>query len=108
MTSFTRSYFYSFGGLSSINISGLCATTRLLQCRDFGIFQCDISRKFDRNPRELVDIYPEDFYARKKIVQTIRAWNEKRNEHEQFTPILWEYEVCFEDIIMIYHLLIQA
>ncbi|KAK7690312.1 hypothetical protein QCA50_006969 [Cerrena zonata] len=82
----------SFGALSHINISGICATTRLLQCRDFGVYQCDISRKFDRNPGDVVDIYKEDFFARKKIVQTVDAWNEKRNEFEQFTPILWSYE----------------
>lgn len=89
-----------FGALSHINISSVCTTTRLLQCRDFGVYQCDISRKFDRNPSDVVDIYKEDFFARKKIVQTVDAWNEKRNEFEQFTPILWSYEVRLGDMIM--------
>ena len=85
---------HSFGGFTTINVSGICATTRLLQCRDFGVYQCDISRKFDRNPDELVDITKEDFYARKKIVKTVDRWSKGRGKFEQYTPILWSYEVC--------------
>lgn len=79
-----------------INLSGTCATTKLVQCRDFGIEMCSVTRKFEKRPAEVPDLHEVDFKERKKVVQQISQWvNTKgRRAGNEFVPILYDYEVC--------------
>ncbi|TFY81139.1 hypothetical protein EWM64_g2874 [Hericium alpestre] len=79
-----------------INKSGLCATTKLLQCRGFGPRMCSVASKFDGPPESAPDLHKEDFYARNDVVQQVQQWvntSANTDEHEEWVPILYHYEV---------------
>ena len=83
-----------------INLSGLCATTKLLQCRGMGVYQCDVSRKFQRGPEGAPDLPEEDYFARKEVVDQVQEWvneNERKNGRgdptKEWVPILYHFEV---------------
>lgn len=84
-----------------INTSGTCATTRLIQCRDFGISTNDVSRKFQRSPEDAPDLSRDDFMARRKVINQIGQWcDDMQGKKEmiyknEWAPILYQYEVCF-------------
>jgi hypothetical protein len=83
-----------------INTSGTCATTRLIQCRDFGISMNDISGKFQQSPEDVPDLSEDDFLARKTVVRQVSKWSaDNRGKPEviyrnEWAPILYQYEVC--------------
>ena len=83
-------------GMMLINLSGTCATTKLVQCRDFGIDMCSVARKFEKRPAEVPDLHEVDFKERKKVVQQISQWVNKKGRRagNDFVPILYDYEVC--------------
>ncbi|EPQ51019.1 hypothetical protein GLOTRDRAFT_81621 [Gloeophyllum trabeum ATCC 11539] len=96
----------AFAGLSGfspmmmINRSCTCATTRLIQCRGFGVYQNDISAKFDKSPDEVPDLAKEDFLARKKIIDQVAAWVDEHQDKtpqiiykNEWVPILYGYEI---------------
>ncbi|KAJ7041998.1 hypothetical protein C8F04DRAFT_1208237 [Mycena alexandri] len=68
--------FLAFSPMMSINTSGTCATTRLTQCRDFGVYMNDVTRKFERDPE-----YATDLMSR---------WSEETKA--EWPPILYLYE----------------
>lgn len=72
-----------------INLSGLCATTKLIQCRSFGLSMCSVARKFDKDPEDVPDLAKEDFLERKKVVDQVTEWSKGK-----WVPILYGYEVC--------------
>ncbi|THH29888.1 hypothetical protein EUX98_g4319 [Antrodiella citrinella] len=81
-----------------INLSGLCASTKLIQCREMGVYQCDVSRKFEQNPSDVVDLQRADFLARKKVVDAVEKWVESKEKGEkrvmeEWLPILYDYEL---------------
>ncbi|THH19090.1 hypothetical protein EW146_g2003 [Bondarzewia mesenterica] len=79
-----------------VNLSGLCATTKLLQCRSMGIYMCDVTRKFHKSPEEVPDLDKEDFLARKQVVKQVQKWvndhQESDSEVNEWIPILYGYE----------------
>ena len=70
-----------------LNISGTCATTRLVQCRSLGVYENDISRKFDRDPEDVRDLSRDDFIARKIVL------DQTTDTRKWWAPILYKYEV---------------
>ncbi|KAI0045684.1 hypothetical protein FA95DRAFT_1521210 [Auriscalpium vulgare] len=89
-----------FDPMMFINVSGLCATTKLLQCRDFGIYQVDVSRKFQRGPDGAPDMHEDDFYARKRVIDQVADWTEsmagkkRPGSLDEWTPILYHFEIA--------------
>ncbi|KAI0055379.1 hypothetical protein BV25DRAFT_1921855 [Artomyces pyxidatus] len=86
-----------FNPLMFVNTSGLCATTKLLQCRNFGVFQVDISRKFQRGPEAAPDLTEEDFYARKDVVDQVGKYTDENipeGHPLEWVPILYQFEVA--------------
>ncbi|TFK67682.1 hypothetical protein BDN72DRAFT_913361 [Pluteus cervinus] len=79
--------------MTMINTSGTCATTRLVQCRGFGTYMNDISRKFDNDPEDVPDLTKADFLARKKVFHQVMDWAESRPNGEEWIPILYAYEI---------------
>lgn len=71
-----------------INTSGTCATTRLVQCRDFGVMMNDVSRKFDKDPEDVPDLSRDDFVSRQIVLK------QTEGIRQMWTPILYMYEVC--------------
>ncbi|KAJ7932705.1 hypothetical protein B0H13DRAFT_2514856 [Mycena leptocephala] len=71
--------------------SGTCATTRLTQCRDFGVYMNDVTKKFYRDPEQSPDLSEEDFMARKKVIGEVGKWSEEKDE--EWPPILYLYEI---------------
>ncbi|KAJ7184545.1 hypothetical protein C8R46DRAFT_1064376 [Mycena filopes] len=87
---------YNFAPMSTfsprtIDAFGLCATTRLIQCRDFGVHTNDVTRKFEGDPEGATDLEANDFIARRNVIEQVHAWAEE-NETE-WTPILYMYEI---------------
>ncbi|KZV93516.1 hypothetical protein EXIGLDRAFT_717114, partial [Exidia glandulosa HHB12029] len=94
-----------FGGMGGdpfmfLNLSGLCATTKLVQCKSFGIYQCDVTRKFYKSREEVPDIAWVDLQERKKVVEHVAEWVEQRrggkargDPREEWVPILYAYEI---------------
>ncbi|KAJ6567147.1 hypothetical protein B0H19DRAFT_720409 [Mycena capillaripes] len=84
-----------FNPMMMVNTSGTCATTRLTQCRDFGVYQNDVTRKFERDPEYATDLSEGDFMARKNVIEQVAKWAEGQvNEIDQeWPPILYLYEV---------------
>ncbi|KAJ7765748.1 hypothetical protein B0H16DRAFT_401759 [Mycena metata] len=80
-----------FSPMMSINTSGTCATTRLTQCRDFGVYMNDVTRKFERDPEYATDLSLDDFMARKNVIEQVSRWSEERNA--EWPPILYLYEI---------------
>jgi hypothetical protein len=89
----------SFNPMMMINRSETCATRRLYQCRQFGVYENDISRKFYQNPEDVPDLAPADFLARKAVVEQLQTWSgdnakkEERVHRNEWVPILYAYEV---------------
>ena len=85
--------------MSFVNLSGTCATTKLIQCRGMGISTCEVSRKFEQDPDTIVDLQKPDFIARKKVVDAVnRRCDENEGKPEviyrnEWAPILYDYEV---------------
>lgn len=81
-----------------LNTSGTCATTRLVQLRDFGVHMNDVSRKFDNNePENVPDLSRDDFLARRKVLDQVRREVNSRRQagtDNDWTLILYMYEVC--------------
>lgn len=77
-----------------INASETCATRKLLQCRDFGTYQNDVTRKFQQ--RELPDLPLDHFVERKKAFKVVQNWisTHKQSPADEWIPILYNYEVC--------------
>ncbi|TFY82792.1 hypothetical protein EWM64_g1223 [Hericium alpestre] len=70
----------------TMNRSGTCATSKLLQCRNFGVYECDIASKFAGPPQAAPDLSTEDFYARKYVVRQVQQWveaNAQKKRHEE-------------------------
>lgn len=95
------SWAQSMFGMGFINLSGTCATTKLIQCRGMGVYQCEVSRKFQKRPEEAPDLSRSDFIARKSVVDEMQRWCD---EHEgkpsvggiyrnEWCPILYDWEV---------------
>jgi len=78
-----------------VNLSGLCATTKLLQCRGFGITTVDVTRKFQQSPGKATDLHEDDFNARKDVIEQVQSWMKKNNGPDsiKWAPILYAYEV---------------
>ena len=89
-----------------INTSGTCAATRLVQCRSMGISINDISRKFQKPPEAATDLSRDDFLARKAILGQVSQWcddnREKKEMVNEWTPILYLYEVCHCPVVFIF------
>ena len=82
-----------------INRSETCATRKLLQCRDFGVYENDVSRKFEQD--EIPDLPKDHFDERKRVAKVVQKWVEEHEGKEpqliyknEWTPILYNYEVC--------------
>ncbi|KAJ6507618.1 hypothetical protein DFH09DRAFT_1050428 [Mycena vulgaris] len=73
------------------NTSGTCATTRLTQCRNLGIYMNDVTSKFNRDPERTTDLSLEDFMARKAVIEQVGRWSE--DTKEEWAPILYLYEI---------------
>ncbi|TCD69037.1 hypothetical protein EIP91_009100 [Steccherinum ochraceum] len=84
-----------------INLSGTCATTKLVQCRQMGVYECEVTRKFQQDPRDVQDLHEADFLARKKVVDEVADWIESRTPQgarrpspmDDWSPILYDYEI---------------
>ena len=81
-----------------INASEICATRKLLQCRDFGTQMNDISRKLQAD--SLPDLPDDHFKERKRAAKTVERWVDahmgKKPEliyKNDWTPILYNFEV---------------
>lgn len=89
----------------SMNLSGTCATTKLIQCKSFGIYECDVTAKFYKHPSEVPDLAAEDLAERRKVAEYVQAWREKReaggrrDPTSEWTPILYVYEVRFATLL---------
>lgn len=83
-----------------INTSETCATTKLIQCRLYGISTNDVSQKFIRSPEDATDLTEDEFMARKAVLVKVRLWccenmgNPDMILRNQWAPILYSYEVC--------------
>ncbi|KAJ6630299.1 hypothetical protein B0H10DRAFT_2160282 [Mycena sp. CBHHK59/15] len=80
-----------FNPMMMVNTSGTCATTRLIQCRDLGVYANDVGRKFDRSPENATDLSAEDFMARKLVIEQVQEWSERTKQ--EYAPILYLYEI---------------
>ena len=93
-----------------MNRSETCATRRLSQCTGFGVLENDITRKFDQDPEDVPDLTPENFTARKAVINEVQEWCESMQEKDiqvvyrnEFVPILYRYEArlrrdcCFKN-----------
>lgn len=82
-----------------------CTTTKLIQCRDFGVNSVEESRKFDKRPEDVPDLGVEDFLARRKVLKQVEAWcksvqgNPEKRPNNQWKLILYQCEVCSCDSI---------
>ncbi|KIJ60149.1 hypothetical protein HYDPIDRAFT_161442 [Hydnomerulius pinastri MD-312] len=86
-----------YSPMMMINKSEACAATKLIQCRDFGVYMSDVSEKFQRSPQSTPDLTQEEFMARKKIIQQVEESagrnRGKRGMVDEWAPILYRYEV---------------
>lgn len=84
----------------SLNLSGLCATTKLIQCRMYGVNSVEVSRKFNKDPSDVSDLSKADFLARKKVLREVEKWCESMQSKPEVIPentwrlINYHYEVC--------------
>ncbi|KAJ7348866.1 hypothetical protein DFH08DRAFT_913925 [Mycena albidolilacea] len=74
-----------------VNTSSTCATTRLTQCRDFGVYMNDVTKKFLRDPEQAPDLSEADFMARKNVIEQVSEWSEGIGA--EWPPILYLYEI---------------
>ena len=86
-----------------IDRSESCATRKLLQCTDFGVYVNEVTDKFV-NGSGSTDLTPAEFRARKAIVTQVMRWCEKNEKSsKQFVPnnewaaILYKYEASTTD-----------
>lgn len=97
----------------SVNTSEICATRKILQCRDFGLYMADISRKFQRD--SIPDLPDDHFKERKRAYQHVQGWVDQHMDKEPFlvyknewVPILYNFEVCGPcrlcDVFMLNHI----
>ena len=84
-----------------VNTSEICATRKLLQCRDLGTSMNDISRKLQAD--SIRDLPDDHFKERKRAASTVLRWVDAHvNKKPQliykndWTPILYNFEVRFE------------
>ncbi|KAJ7202385.1 hypothetical protein GGX14DRAFT_654369 [Mycena pura] len=80
-----------FNPLMIVNRSETCATTKLEQCRSFGVNMNDITEKFQRFPEDSPDLTKEEWRARKTVIQQVERLTETRDL--PWLPILSKYEV---------------
>ncbi len=86
-------------GLQIINKSDTCATSKLVQCYGMGVYECDISHKFEQSPEQVLDLTRDDFLARKKVVDAVARWCSQHKGTNtivlrgEWTPILYDWEV---------------
>ncbi|KAJ7491026.1 hypothetical protein FB451DRAFT_1023002, partial [Mycena latifolia] len=100
-----------FNPMMMVNTSGTCATTRLTQCRDFGISMNDVTGKFYRDPGRATDLSLVDFMARKDVIEQVDKWAEETNK--EWAPILYLYErdwghLVFTDMTLTRFLLVMV
>ncbi|KAJ7290140.1 hypothetical protein C8J57DRAFT_1114099 [Mycena rebaudengoi] len=77
-----------------VNTSGTCATTRLIQCRNLGVYMNDVTAKFERSPENATDLTLADFTARKKIIEEVGRWSAAgKSKVDEWAPILYLYEI---------------
>jgi hypothetical protein len=88
--------------MMTVNTSGTCATTRLTQCRDFGVYMNDVTKKFYRDPEQSPDLSEENFMARKKVIEEVGKWSEEKDE--EWPPILYLYEVRMGEVGVYYNI----
>nr|GAT47550.1 predicted protein [Mycena chlorophos] len=82
-----------FSPMMMINRSETCATTKLLQLRDFGINENDITPKFLRSPENSPDLSREEFVARKRVIEQIDGLEATGRHGLPWLPILSKYEI---------------
>ncbi|GJE86498.1 zinc finger MYND domain-containing protein [Phanerochaete sordida] len=78
-----------------VNKSETCATRKLLQCRDMGIYMNDVWGKFSGD--EIPDLPKDHFAERKRVVEAVEKWMEENKGTENdmdWTPILYNFEVA--------------
>lgn len=84
-----------------INRSETSAARKLLQCKGFGVYENDVSFKFEKDPDDVPDMTREDFEARKKVVDAVARWVNANNPknggkelvyNNEWVPILYSYE----------------
>lgn len=90
----------SFDPFMFVSLSGSCATSKLIQCRSFGIGVCDVSPKFEKDVSEVPDLHPKDFRMRRKVVNYVRKWCSKSRARGEWTPILYAYEVRSDGTVL--------
>lgn len=80
-----------------LNKSETSATRRLLQCTGMGLYMNDISSKFAPPARKAPDLAPDDFAARRTVVEQVAQWCEtyKGQGKVEWVPILYLYEVRY-------------
>ncbi|KAJ7084855.1 hypothetical protein B0H15DRAFT_923535 [Mycena belliarum] len=94
-----------------VNTSGTCATTKLTQCRSFGISMNDVGGKFARDPEHATDLGLDDFLARKDVIRQVEQWAE--TTRTEWAPILYLYErdwghLVFTDMTLTRFLLVMV
>ncbi|KAJ7700791.1 hypothetical protein B0H17DRAFT_1046655 [Mycena rosella] len=82
-----------FNPMMMMNVSGTCATTKLTQCRNFGILENDVTRKFYGDPERATDLSLADFMARKDVIEQVDSWAEETKQNMKWKPILYLYEI---------------
>ncbi|KAK7464243.1 hypothetical protein VKT23_006409 [Stygiomarasmius scandens] len=88
-----------FNPMMMLNRSETCATRRLSQCWGFGISMNDVSQKFYGDPEDATDLSPEDFFARKAVIEEVEKWCDEMEDkpeliyQNKWTPILYLYEI---------------
>jgi len=83
-----------FSPFSGFNLSGICATTRLMQIRMMGLGMCNVKAKFEKDPNDVPDLANEDFLCRRKMLARMkRELKKNRPELGEFEPILYVYEL---------------
>ena len=78
-----------------LNKSETSAARRLLQCTGLGLYMNDISSKFAPPATRAPDLAPDDFAARRTVVDQVTHWFETDGGQEkvEWVPILYLYEV---------------
>ncbi|GAA5969088.1 hypothetical protein JCM3765_003434 [Sporobolomyces pararoseus] len=83
-----------FNPLMSFNMSGTCATTRLLQCPYLSLSMVDVSGKFAPHKKEgATDLGPEMWEILKKALENIKSRLNKGEKRQQWYPILYAWEL---------------
>lgn len=84
-----------FNALTMVNISALCATSRLLQARMLGTLSVSVKPKFQKDPAIATDLSRDDFDIRKRFIAEMEAAMKENSELRQagFTPILYAFEL---------------